>query len=164
MSEYLKEIIRLEGQITKMEATLSDEKFLSKAPQSVIELNKKKLTDFNNTLNRTMDELVCRLRARFDYSDGLEGIDAVDRITWYIQWLKEGKYIYGILFDFSKEIDYSDCEFDDKYFEYVYKTNATKQELAELCDLTDMKDKDKNILGQTHIIKDKFNQDVIIIK
>lgn len=137
MSEYLKEIIRLKGQITKMEATLSDEKFLSKAPPNVIELNKKKLADFNNVLNRTMDDLVGILRRRFNHDDGLEGIDAVDRITWYIQWLKEGKYIVGAHFDLSQEIDYSNCEFDEKYFNYIYKTNATQEELAELCDLTD---------------------------
>ena len=136
MSEYLKEILRLEGQITKMEATLSDEKFLSKAPENVIQINKKKLADFNQVLNRTVEEAVSKLRQRLNYDDGLEGVDAVDRLDWHIQWLREGKHIYGVHFDFSKEIDYSNCEFDDKYFEYVYNPRATKQELAELCDMT----------------------------
>jgi len=137
MSEYLKEIIRLKGQISKMEATLSDEKFLSKAPHNVIEINKKKLSYFNNVLNRTMDELVGATRRRFNHDDGLEGIDAVDRITWYLQWLRDGKLLVGEHFDFTQEIDYSKCEFDEKYFNYIYKTNATQEELAELCDLTD---------------------------
>ncbi len=137
MSEYLKEIIRLKGQISKMEATLSDEKFLSKAPPNVIELNKKKLADFISVLNRTMDELVGVTRRRFNHDDGLEGIDAVDRIGWYLQWMREGKMFVGTHFDFSQEIDFSTCEFDDKYFDYVYKINATQEELAELCDLTD---------------------------
>jgi hypothetical protein len=131
MSEYLKEIIRLEGQIIKMEATLSDEKFMSKAPPNVIELNKKKLADFNNVLNRTMDELVGKLRARFDYNDGLEGVDAPDRLGWQIEWMREQKYLN------DRKITLEECEFDKEYFDYVYNIRATKAELAELCDLTD---------------------------
>lgn len=59
---------------------MSDEKFLSKAPPNVIELNKKKLADFNNVLNRTMDELVGKLKKIFDYKGGTEGVTVDERI------------------------------------------------------------------------------------
>lgn len=124
----LKEITRLKSQVDKMKATLNDEGFLSKAPQKVIELNKSKLTKFELDLVRELEKVVGELRKRLDYSDGLEGVDAVDRIDWNLQFMREKKYLN------EKNITINECEFDREYFDYVYKINATDLELAELLD------------------------------
>ncbi len=134
MSEHTKEIKRLKGQIEKMQSTLSDEKFLSKAPQNVIELNKKKLSDFELSLVRELEVVVGKLRRKLDYDDGLKGIDASDRIGWYVQLMRDKKYIEGVFFSLFDGIDYSNCEFDEKYFDYVYNPRTTDLELTELLD------------------------------
>lgn len=130
----LKEITRLKSQVDKMKATLNDEGFLSKAPQKVIELNKSKLTKFELDLVRELEVVVGELRKRLDYNDGLEGVDAVDRISWYIQLMRDKKYCEGVFFSLFDGVDYSHCEFDEKYFDYVYNPRATDLELAELLD------------------------------
>lgn len=118
-----------------MESTLNDEKFLSKAPKKVIELNKKKLSDFELALVRELEVVVGKLRQKLDYNDGLEGVDAVDRISWYIQLMRDKKCCEGVFFSLFDGVDYSHCEFDEKYFDYVYNPRATDLELAELLDL-----------------------------
>lgn len=115
-----------------MEATLNDENFLIKAPQKVIELNKSKLDKFKLDLVRELEVVVGDLRRILGYDDGLVGVDAVDRIDWNLQFMREKKYLN------ERNITINECEFDKEYFDTVYKTNATDLELAELLDyLTD---------------------------
>jgi len=53
-----KEIERIEGEKAKVEAKLSNEAFVAKAPPAVIEQERKRLTDFSATLERLRDQLV----------------------------------------------------------------------------------------------------------
>ncbi|MDP9602386.1 UNVERIFIED_ORG: valyl-tRNA synthetase [Variovorax paradoxus] len=53
-----KEIERVEGEKAKVEAKLSNEAFVAKAPPAVIEQERKRLTDFTATLERLRDQLV----------------------------------------------------------------------------------------------------------
>ncbi|ART58482.1 valine--tRNA ligase [Acidovorax carolinensis] len=52
-----KEIARIDGEITKANAKLSNEAFVAKAPAAVIEQEKKRIADFGSTLTRLRDQL-----------------------------------------------------------------------------------------------------------
>ncbi|HNE72091.1 MAG TPA: hypothetical protein PLJ81_07985, partial [Giesbergeria sp.] len=52
-----KEVARIEGEITKASAKLSNEAFVAKAPAAVLEQEKKRVADFSATLARLRDQL-----------------------------------------------------------------------------------------------------------
>ena len=52
-----KEVTRLEGEITKTEGKLSNEAFVARAPAAVIDLERKRMTDFAATLAKVKDQL-----------------------------------------------------------------------------------------------------------
>ena len=52
-----KEVARLQGEITKANAKLGNEAFVAKAPPTVIEQEKKRVTDFSATLTKLQDQL-----------------------------------------------------------------------------------------------------------
>ncbi|MDI9331040.1 MAG: valine--tRNA ligase [Alphaproteobacteria bacterium] len=52
-----KEIARLQGEIAKANGKLSNEAFVAKAPPAVIDQEKKRLTDFSDTLNKMQSQL-----------------------------------------------------------------------------------------------------------
>ena len=52
-----KEITRLEGEIVKAQNKLGNEAFVAKAPPAVIELEKKRVTDFSDTVVKMRDQL-----------------------------------------------------------------------------------------------------------
>jgi len=52
-----KEVARLEGEITKTEGKLSNEAFVARAPAAVIDLERKRMTDFAATLVKVKDQL-----------------------------------------------------------------------------------------------------------
>ncbi|WCM86974.1 valine--tRNA ligase [Acidovorax sp. NCPPB 3576] len=52
-----KEIARIDGEITKAQAKLSNEAFVAKAPPAVIDQEKKRVADFGATLARLRDQL-----------------------------------------------------------------------------------------------------------
>ncbi|RYF68800.1 MAG: valine--tRNA ligase, partial [Comamonadaceae bacterium] len=52
-----KEVARIEGEITKAGAKLSNEAFVAKAPPAVIDQEKKRVADFGVTLSRLKDQL-----------------------------------------------------------------------------------------------------------
>lgn len=52
-----KEIARLEGEIAKAQAKLSNESFVARAPAAVVEQEKKRITDFGATCERLSDQL-----------------------------------------------------------------------------------------------------------
>jgi valyl-tRNA synthetase len=52
-----KEIARLEGEITKANAKLSNEAFVAKAPPAVLEQERKRLADFSDKLDKLKDQL-----------------------------------------------------------------------------------------------------------
>ena len=52
-----KEAARLEGEITKANAKLSNEAFVSKAPQAVLDETKKRVADFGDTLDKIRQQL-----------------------------------------------------------------------------------------------------------
>jgi valyl-tRNA synthetase len=52
-----KEIARIDGEITKANAKLSNEAFVAKAPAAVIDQEKKRIADFGSTLTRLRDQL-----------------------------------------------------------------------------------------------------------
>jgi valyl-tRNA synthetase len=53
-----KEIARLEGEIVRVSSKLDNEAFVAKAPPIVIEQERKRLTDFSDTIARLQDQLV----------------------------------------------------------------------------------------------------------
>jgi valyl-tRNA synthetase len=53
-----KEITRLEGEIVKAQNKLGNDAFVAKAPPAVIELEKKRVTDFSDTVVKMRDQLV----------------------------------------------------------------------------------------------------------
>lgn len=116
---FLAEIQRLKIQINKLERMLSDDGFLKKASETVITLNKQKVLDFTNTLNKVMGQVMSELRLNFE-SD--------ERIQYHIEYLRESNYLT------EKNITLENCQFDTEYFDTIYKTEITKSELAELCD------------------------------
>jgi valyl-tRNA synthetase len=52
-----KEITRLEGEIVKAQNKLGNQAFVAKAPPAVIELEKKRVTDFSDTVVKMRDQL-----------------------------------------------------------------------------------------------------------
>lgn len=52
-----KEVARLEGEITKANAKLSNEAFVGKAPPAVIEQERKRVADFTATLTKIVEQL-----------------------------------------------------------------------------------------------------------
>ena len=52
-----KEMARIDGEITKANAKLSNEAFVAKAPAAVIDQEKKRVADFGTTLTRLRDQL-----------------------------------------------------------------------------------------------------------
>jgi len=52
-----KEVARIEGEITKASAKLSNEAFVAKAPAAVLDQEKKRVADFSATLARLRDQL-----------------------------------------------------------------------------------------------------------
>ena len=52
-----KEAARLEGEIAKANAKLSNEAFVAKAPRAVIEQEKKRVADFGATLTKVREQL-----------------------------------------------------------------------------------------------------------
>jgi valyl-tRNA synthetase len=52
-----KEVTRLEGEIARVNGKLSNEAFVAKAPPAVIELERKRITDFTATLTKLQDQL-----------------------------------------------------------------------------------------------------------
>jgi valyl-tRNA synthetase len=52
-----KEIVRLETEIAKAQNKLGNEAFVAKAPPAVIELEKKRVTDFSDTVFKMRDQL-----------------------------------------------------------------------------------------------------------
>lgn len=112
----LAEIIRLKGQISKIDKTLADEKFISKAPENVITLNKKKLSDFEASLKRVIDECL----------KDLDGIKSKQLVPYFIEYEREKKYLN------DKKITLNECLFDNEYFSYVYNQTITDEEYCEL--------------------------------
>jgi valyl-tRNA synthetase len=53
-----KEIARIEGEIARVNGKLGNEAFVAKAPPAVIEQERKRLAEFNTTLERLGDQLV----------------------------------------------------------------------------------------------------------
>ncbi|WP_077002057.1 valine--tRNA ligase [Variovorax sp. KK3] len=53
-----KEVARIEGEIVKVDGKLGNEAFVAKAPAAVIEQERKRLVDFNATLERLREQLV----------------------------------------------------------------------------------------------------------
>lgn len=118
---YYNEIIRIKNQIKSIESILSNDIFLNKANKSVIDLNKKKLIDFNITLNGIMDIVMRDLNIMFEYNT--PEITSPERIEWHIQHLRDCK-IGGV----EKQ------EFNDEYFNYVYNKEIKEEEFGELLD------------------------------
>ena len=52
-----KEIKRLEGEITKANAKLSNEAFCAKAPAAVLDQEKKRMADFGASLSKLQEQL-----------------------------------------------------------------------------------------------------------
>jgi valyl-tRNA synthetase len=52
-----KEITRLDSEIVKAQNKLGNEAFVAKAPPAVIELEKKRVTDFSDTVVKMRDQL-----------------------------------------------------------------------------------------------------------
>ncbi|MEP6792672.1 MAG: class I tRNA ligase family protein, partial [Ramlibacter sp.] len=52
-----KEVMRIEGELTKGTAKLSNEAFVAKAPPAVIEQERKRIADFTSTLAKLKDQL-----------------------------------------------------------------------------------------------------------
>ena len=52
-----KEVARLEGEITKANAKLSNEAFVAKAPPAVIDMERKRVADFAATLEKVQAQL-----------------------------------------------------------------------------------------------------------
>ena len=52
-----KEVARLEGEITKANSKLGNAAFVAKAPATVLEQERKRLTDFGATLDKVRDQL-----------------------------------------------------------------------------------------------------------
>ena len=52
-----KEIERVEGEIKKCEAKLANERFVSRAPQAVVDQEKKRLADFTDLLAKVREQL-----------------------------------------------------------------------------------------------------------
>ena len=52
-----KEAARIEGEMTKAHAKLSNEAFVAKAPAAVLDQEKKRLADFGATLERLQGQL-----------------------------------------------------------------------------------------------------------
>jgi valyl-tRNA synthetase len=52
-----KEIVRIDGEITKANAKLGNEAIVAKAPAAVIDQEKKRVADFGTTLTRLRDQL-----------------------------------------------------------------------------------------------------------
>ena len=53
-----KELARLEGELKKCRAKLSNESFIARAPQAVVEQEKSRLTDFENLLAKVSEQLL----------------------------------------------------------------------------------------------------------
>jgi valyl-tRNA synthetase len=53
-----KEVTRLEGELVKASARLSNEAFVAKAPPAVLEQEKKRMADFTATLEKLRSQLV----------------------------------------------------------------------------------------------------------
>jgi valyl-tRNA synthetase len=52
-----KEIVRLEGEIAKANAKLSNDSFVARAPASVVDQEKKRVADFTATRARLQDQV-----------------------------------------------------------------------------------------------------------
>jgi valyl-tRNA synthetase len=52
-----KEVARLEGEIVKTQGKLGNEAFVARAPAAVIDLERKRMTDFAATLEKVKDQL-----------------------------------------------------------------------------------------------------------
>ena len=52
-----KEITRLDGEVIKVNAKLSNEAFVAKAPAAVLELERKRLADFSATLDKLREQI-----------------------------------------------------------------------------------------------------------
>jgi valyl-tRNA synthetase len=53
-----KEVTRLEGELVKASARLSNEAFVAKAPPAVLEQEKKRMADFTATLEKLRGQLL----------------------------------------------------------------------------------------------------------
>jgi len=119
--DYLSELIRINGQIGRIENNLADENFMSKAPAQVISLNKNKLYRFTNSIEALLEKITEILKSIYT---------TAERITWHIQYLRENKYLTDM------KISLNECQYGKEYFNSVYKATIDKQELAKLCDLS----------------------------
>jgi hypothetical protein len=119
MTKFATEVERLGSLILKFGNILSDDKFIRNAPEAVVTLNRKKLSDFSDLLQKTMLVISDILKKKFDTDES---------IGWHVEYLRENKYLA------EKNITLDTCEFDSEYFDYIYNKPVTDIELAELCD------------------------------
>jgi valyl-tRNA synthetase len=63
LARVAKEVARIEGEITKAEAQLSNERFVSRAPEAVVAEMRQRLADFKQTLRRLQDQ-AARLKSQ----------------------------------------------------------------------------------------------------
>jgi len=143
--ENIKEIKRLEMQISKCEANLSNDHFLKNAPANIILKEKQKKNDFEAILKTIKKNIESeeikevndnkKVLGTFQVKDTLFTVilpnkyqDAYDflikkfetseKVNWHIEYLREKKNIFQ---EYSKE-----------WFDYIYNEDIKEDEIIKL--------------------------------
>lgn len=112
MKSIIKEILRIEKQLSDTSLKLSNNNFLLKASKDAVEKEKQKQQDFKASL--------ILLTGQWDnqYKILLNYFKTRERISWHVQYLREC----------VTELDL----YESDWFDYVYNENITLEELEQL--------------------------------
>jgi len=112
MKSIIKEILRIEKQLSDTSLKLSNNNFLLKASKDAVEKEKQKQSDFKASL--------ILLTGQWDnqYKILLNYFKTRERISWHIQYLREC----------ITELEL----YESDWFDYVYKENIELEELEQL--------------------------------
>lgn len=137
------EIKRIELQIAKCKDNLSNEKFLKKAPQNIILKEEQKIIDFEsllkilkketeNEINNFQGKKIGEFQVKDslyivilpnkkiikEYNFLLNKFESIEKIKWYIEFLREKKNIFQ--------------EYSREWFDYIYNEDIKEDEIIEL--------------------------------
>lgn len=118
VNTYSLELSRLESQVIKYAAKINDHKFISNAPQEILQAEKRKLNTAQQRIEAIKSNILL-LKCGKLYYDLLLQLGSSEKINWHIQY--------------QRELDYTTPnKFEQQWFNSIYEPQINRSELIKL--------------------------------